>query len=388
MNAALEKRVLVVAPLGADAKNTVQVLKTAGFEAEAFPTVANAVEAAREGCGVLLLTEESLISEHRAVLATLLANQPAWSNLPLVLIVSGGTQPERRSVRRGFDAKVPVTLLERPLRAATLTAAVEAALGSRQQQYEIRDLLQEREKILSSLEERVEERTARLQTMVQEMEAFSYSVSHDLRSPLRVLSGYAEVVQEDYADKLPPEGHRLLGKISKAAKRMDQLTQDLLAYTRIANGEIVLERIDLDGVIDEVIETYPVLQEAKNHIKVTRPLGNCLGHGPSLQQCFSNLLENAVKFTRPGEAPRIEVFSKQRGDRVRVSVQDHGIGIHPKDSERIFGLFERNGSAVTGTGIGLAIVKKGAERMQGEVGVTSVPGTRTEFWIELNLPKP
>jgi signal transduction histidine kinase len=168
---------------------------------------------------------------------------------------------------------------------------------------------------------------------------------------------------------------------------MDRMTQELLAYTRMASGDINLEEVDLDVVIDGVIESYPSVQEARDHITIRKPLGKCLGHGPSLEQCFSNLLENAVKFAKPGESPRIDIFSSIRGDRRRISVQDHGVGIDTRDAERIFGLFERGGTHAPGTGIGLAIVKKGVERMKGEVGLVSVRGQKTEFWIELNLSR-
>ncbi len=374
---------MIVTPTGADAKNTLQILGQAGFQAEAFETIAAAADEAENGCGVLILAEEALRSAHRFVLQTVLANQPKWSNLPIVLITSGGAARAGHNARGGFDAKTHLTLLERPLRTATLLATVEAALSSRQQQYEIRDLLEERGKLLDSLEARVTERTAKLQAMVAEMEAFSYSVSHDLRAPLRVLAGFAQAVTDDYADQLPPEGHRLLRKISDAAQRMDRLTQDLLAYTRIANGEITLEAVDLDEVIDSTIESYPTLLEAGKHITVRRPLGRCLGHVPSLAQCFSNLLENAVKFARPGSPPEIEVFSEDRGSRIRVFVADRGIGVDPRHRERIFGLFERATSNAQGTGIGLAIVKRAAERMKGTAGLLPARDNRTQFWIEL-----
>jgi signal transduction histidine kinase len=381
----IDRRILIVAPTGGDAKNVAFILDKAGFLVETFGTVASAVDSAHEGCGALLLAEESLTTAHHNILTAMLSTQPKWSNLPLILLTSGGMTRDSRNIRKSFDPHVSTTLLERPLRTATLIAAIETALGSRDQQYEIRDLLHEREKLLNSLEERVRERTAKLQAMVQEMEAFSYSVSHDLRAPLRVLAGYAEAVREDYAASLPAEGHRLLERISTAAKRMDRLTQDLLAYTRISSGELVLERIDLDNVIDEVMESYPSLQEAGQHIQVEKPLGICLGHAPSLAQCFSNLLENAVKFAKPGRPPEIEVRSKVHDDKLRVSVIDHGIGIAPGEGDRIFGLFERGGTNAPGTGIGLAIVKKGAERMKGQAGLISIRGQKTEFWIELHL---
>ena len=380
----IDRRVLVVAPSGADARNTIMVLEQAGLQAEAFDNVATAAEESERGCGLFLLAEEALRTTHRHVLGATLAKQPKWSNLPVVLITSGGGKSSGRNVREDLAPHTHVTLLERPLRAATLLAAVQAALSSRDQQYEIRDLLEEREKWLSSLEARVNERTAKLQSMVEEMEAFSYSVSHDLRAPLRVLAGYAQAVREDFAGNLPPQGHRLLEKISNAAERMDRLTQDLLAYTRVANGELATEPVDLDEVVDSVIDSYPTLLEAKKCITVRRPLGRCQGHAPSLAQIFSNLLENAVKFARPGTPPEIEVFSEPHGNRIRVTVADRGIGIEPHYHERIFGLFERATGKTPGTGIGLAIVKKAAERMNGTVGLKTSNTPRTEFWFELD----
>jgi len=110
-----------------------------------------------------------------------------------------------------------------------------------------------------------------------------------------------------------------------------------------------------------------------------------LGHGPSLIQCFSNLLENALKFVRKGEEPRVEIYAQPRGNRIRVTVADHGMGIDPTQQQRIFGMFERAAAHkhLAGTGIGLAIVKKAAERMGGSVGVESEAGNGARFWVEL-----
>ncbi|HSI82588.1 MAG: ATP-binding protein [Candidatus Methylacidiphilales bacterium] len=386
----IDLRILLVAPTGADSRNVVNILERSGFAAEAFRDITRLVAAFADGCGVVLITEEALTIDQRTVLAHMLNSQPKWSNVPIVLITSGGAEQANGDKRRGFANRVPVTILERPLRSSTLISAIEAALGSREQQYEIRDLLKEREAILNSLEERVTERTAKLTAMVHEMESFSYSVSHDLRAPLRVISGYADAVKEDFAAKLPEEGLRLLEKISNAARRMDRLTQDLLAYTRVANGEITLEPINVDEIVEHVLDGYPSIQEARHHIRVRKPLGICVGHAPSLEQILSNLLENALKFARPGSDPEISISSARIGDHLRLSITDKGIGIEPKDAQRIFGMFERIGKGTPGTGIGLAIVRKCVQRMHGRVGLTPRTGDRqesTEFWVELELAK-
>ncbi len=384
-------RVLIMAPLGADATNIQNVLTGAGLASKIGRTEADfRADILGGNCGALLVTEEALSPALIRALGEVCEAQPPWSDLPVVLISSLDlAQAGSKGVTLLRGPRRIVTLLERPLRSVTLLATLHAVLAARHRQYEIRDLLEERDALLSSLETRVAQRTAELQRMVQEMEAFSYSVSHDLRSPLRSLAGYAEVLLEDFAAELPPEARTYLDKIARAAKRMDNLTQDVLAYTRATRCEMETTTVDLDSLFAEMIEQYPALGASAECFRVQRPLGRVRGHVPSLVQCFSNLLGNAVKFVPPGRAPRIEVCAEQNGPWRRVSVKDNGIGIEPGQQERIFGMFERvAGREIPGTGIGLAIVKKAVERMGGKVGVTSAPGAGAEFWVELLSEEP
>jgi signal transduction histidine kinase len=384
------QRVLVLAPLGADAANMDQVLRSAGIGSEVCLDLVDLAARLATGCGALVLTEEAMASPDHVLLAAELGRQPPWSDVPIILITTGG----HLAVRSGqavalFGERANLTLIERPLRALTLVAAVHAALRARGRQYQVRELLDDRERLLASLEERVAERTASLRQMVEELEAFSYSVSHDLRSPLRVLEGYARVLLEDYASALPPPAQDMLDRIARASRRMDRLTQEVLAYTRVSRAEITLESLDLDLVLRAVIEQYPAILASRHLIRLRTPLGRVQGHLPSLIQCFSNLLENALKFVREGEPADIEVFSEANGNRVRISVRDRGVGIEPAQQKRIFGIFERAAHPhVPGTGIGLAIVKKAAERMGGTVGVESVAGQGARFWLEFVGEKP
>ncbi|MES2696047.1 MAG: HAMP domain-containing sensor histidine kinase [Verrucomicrobiota bacterium] len=383
-------RVLILAPLGADAANIHGFLQRAGHTPSICRTLTDVEQGMQGECGAILLTEEALTHELRALLEKVFQEQPAWSDIPLMLIASAGSTnmgPAVAAVLRG--PRRTVTLLERPLRSVTLLATLDTLLAARHRQYEIRDLLDERDALLSSLETRVAERTEALQRMVEEMESFSYSVSHDLRSPLRSLAGYAEALQEDYAKELPPGARSYCEKIIRAARRMDNLTQDVLAYTRVTRCDMEIASVDLDLLIAEVIEQYPALGASAGYIRIQSPLGCVKGHVPSLIQCFSNLLGNAVKFVPEGIKPCVQVRAVVRGTRRRVLMKDNGPGIDPADHARIFRMFERAaGKTVPGTGIGLAIVKKAVERMGGSVGVNSELGKGAEFWIELETATP
>jgi signal transduction histidine kinase len=378
-------KVLIVAPIGADAPNLRGVLLSAGLQPEICSTAADLRASLAGDCGALVLTEEALTIELCDMLGAVFEIQPPWSDVPVVLLATVGVSNSGALAAAKLRGRGrTITLLERPIRSVTLLATLETLLAARERQYEIRDLLHERDALLASLESRVAERTAELQRMVEEMEAFSYSVSHDLRSPLRSLDGYAGALQEDYGAVLPPGARIYLEKIARAARRMDSLTQDVLAYTRVTRCEMEIAPVDLDALVDDVIEQYPALGAAAECIVVARPLGSVLGHVPSLVQCFSNLLGNAFKFVPAGCTPRIEVRSRLVAGRLRVSVADNGIGIAAADHARIFRMFERAaGKDVPGTGIGLAIVKKAVERMGGSIGVVSDVGRGAEFWLEL-----
>lgn len=377
--------VVVVAPTGADARNIQAVLRQAGLPSRIVGSTAEAAKWVDAGAGALLVTEEAISPRENRALAESFARQPAWSDIPLVIVTSAVSIHRWASLSEAvLGSRSNVTLVARPLRSSTLVAAAKNVLRARRRQYEVRDLLQERESLLASLDRRVQERTAKLQELVAELESFSYSVSHDLRAPLRIMAGYARLVLEDFGETLAPEVRCYVERIARSAERMDLLTQDVLAYTRLARGEVVLGPVDLARVVEETIEQYPELAAARAAIVVRRPLAPVIAHGPSLIQALSNLLGNALKFGRSGVRPRVEVATKVRAGRVRLVIKDNGVGIASAHHGKIFRIFERvAGQDVPGTGIGLAIVKKAAERMGGTVGLKSTPGRGSTFWLEL-----
>lgn len=382
----MRKRVLVLALIGADAKNIHSVLAEAGIESEIARSTEHLFEAVEKGYGALLLTEESITASLLPALPRALENQPPWSHIPVLLVTTGGNMTHSsQQAEEVLGSRAAVTLIERPLRKSTLISTVRAALQNRHRQFQIRDLLNERESLLSSLEQRVVERTVRLQQVIEELESFSYSVSHDLRAPLRALTGYSEALLLDCRESLNPTAIHYAERISKAANSLDRLTCDLLIYTRVARQGITLERVDLDSSLQEVLSHYPTVSEWQHCIQIDSPLGAVVAHSPSIVQCFSNLLENGIKFTKPGESPKISVYSKADGARRRIFFQDAGIGIAPENQEKMFGMFERLGRGETsGTGIGLAIVKKAVERMGAVMGLTSQVNEGCCFWIEFD----
>jgi signal transduction histidine kinase len=343
----------------------------------------------RAGAGAALITEEVLLRDTDRCLAEALRDEPSWSNFPVIVL----TQPSNRMKTWSHLDRINMTLVERPLRFETLRSVVQSALRHRHHQYEVRDVLQELRRAQEELkrangelENRVLERTQKLQETISELEAFSYSVSHDLRTPLRSIHGYADALLEDHAGSLNEEARLFLSKISAGATRLDVMVQDVLAYSRIAKGEIELQDVNIAEVIRDVLESYPHLRTA-GVITVEEPLPRVRAHPGYLTQCVSNLLGNAIKFVPEERNAKIRIWAEPEpdGEHVRLWFEDNGIGIAPQHFGRIFEIFGRinPAKAYEGTGIGLAIVRKAAERMGGSVGVASEPGQGSQFWLSL-----
>ena len=233
------------------------------------------------------------------------------------------------------------------------------------------------------LEHKVFERTVALQRTVNDLEAFSYSISHDLRSPLRAMLGYSQALLEDFPN-LPALATDYLQKIARSAERLDHLVQDLLEFSRISHDEESIAPVDLDRLLRDIVQQYPNFQGDLD-ILIDGKLPVVLGHETALTQVVSNLLANAVKFVPSDRRPEIQVKAEVGEHVVRVEFIDNGIGIAPENQERIFRMFEQINPAgrYGGTGIGLAVVKKAVEKMQGSLGVESTEGQGSKFWIEL-----
>jgi signal transduction histidine kinase/CHASE3 domain sensor protein len=226
------------------------------------------------------------------------------------------------------------------------------------------------------LERRVHERTEALADVNVELRAFAHTVAHDLRAPLRNVLGYANVLREDEAPGLSEQGRQFVDRIGVVAQRMDQLVTDLLQYSQLSRAEIRLGTVDLDRVIRLALDNLEAQVGASGaQVSVAGPLPPVHGNEAILVQVFDNLLSNAIKFVATGVTPQVRVAAETAGGAVRVRVSDNGIGIPAAKQETVFGAFERlhGEERYPGSGIGLAIVRKGLERIGGQVAVESSP---------------
>jgi PAS domain S-box-containing protein len=273
----------------------------------------------------------------------------------------------------------------KPLRVVGVVVDVTALKQSEQALAAARNQLAEH---AANLERAVAERTAELTETIQELEAFSYSLSHDMRAPLRAMKGFSEIIEAEYGSQLGPEALSYLSRIGAAASRLDQLIRDVLSYSRLVREEIHLQPIDVENLARQLINENPNLQPPRAEIEFASPLHVVLGHEAYLMQVLSNLVDNAVKFIAPDQQPRVRIWTQSADTTVLLLVRDNGIGIPKEAQKRMFGMFQRMHSdqEYEGTGIGLAIVRKAVERMGGRVGLESEPGKGSTFWVELHKP--
>jgi signal transduction histidine kinase len=219
----------------------------------------------------------------------------------------------------------------------------------------------------------------------RELEAFSYSVSHDLRSPLRAIDGYARMLEEDYAGKIDAEGERLLGVVREEALRMGRLIDGLLNYSRLGRQAITAGTVDSDRMVDEIFATLSHEYDISRVAFVHKPLARASGDSVLLRQVWANLLGNALKYSSKREAPAIEVGSYTEGSNNVFYVKDNGAGFDMKYSSKLFGVFQRmhEEEEFTGAGVGLAIVHKVVTRHGGTVWAEAAVDAGATFYFSL-----
>jgi signal transduction histidine kinase len=374
-----DQRLLIMGPANRDSAITREILANAGIESETFADPHKLIAALRDGAAAILVAEEHLIGPSRAALSEYLSKQPAWSDLPILILTRpGADSPE---LTEAWKTLGNVTLLERPTRVTTLLSAAQTALRARARQYQIRGHLEERlknEQALRNADRRKDE--------------FLATLGHELRNPLAPISNSLEILKLSGAF----EDSRTLqacAVMERQVHHLNRLVDDLLEVSRITRGiiEVKKEPLDLTAIVKAAIETSrPVLDNLRHELVTEFPDESiCVGGDPlRLTQVFSNLLNNAAKYTNHGG--RITVRTTLDNGEAVVSVKDNGIGIAASALPQVFDMFMQVDRSTRrsqgGLGIGLTLVRSLVMMHGGTVEARSDgPGLGSEFIVRLPL---
>ncbi len=354
-----------------------QFLGQAGISAGICQTVEDVCAQLQEDTGAVLISDEPLNPANISALAAVLSAQPPWSDLPVIVTTSGGEATV--DSRRRLNILGPLgnfSLLERPLRTVTLVSAVQAALRARRRQYQLREHVAERERLVQELKRSNEELTQ-----------FAHVVSHDLQAPVRMVMSFSELLAQRYRGQLDKTADEFIGTIQDGASSMETLIRTLLAYATAGQAPLTRKRVDLGSVVDAVVTTLqPTIEELQAEISYGE-LPIVHGDQVLLQQLLQNLIGNALKYA--GElAPRVNISAHHARREWVVSVNDNGPGIAPEYHDKIFLPLKRlHGDEISGTAMGLAVCRKIAERHGGRIWVESRPGMGCTFHFTLPIPE-
>jgi signal transduction histidine kinase/CheY-like chemotaxis protein len=372
-----EYRVLILAPTGKDAALARAVVNDAKIQASVCGDMRCVINELDGGAGAVLLAEEALGDEPMARLREALGRQPAWSDLPLLVLTRPGA--DSPAVAAALDTLGNVTLLERPVRIASLVSALRAALRGRHRQYEMRSQLRDRERVAERLEQ-----------ADRRKDEFLATLAHELRNPLAPIRSSLHIVRQ--AGLMHPPTAHVCEIMERQVNHMVRLVDDLLELSRITRGQIELRRqpVELASVIHAAVETSEPLIRAGHHtLEIDLPASPLwLDADPvRLSQVFSNLLNNAAKYMDDGG--HIQLQARCDEDNVQVSVRDHGVGIEAEMLSNVFDMFTRGQPprrTLDGLGIGLTLVRSLVGMHGGRVEARSEGrGRGSEFVVSLPL---
>lgn len=225
----------------------------------------------------------------------------------------------------------------------------------------------------------------RLKAVNEQLESFSYSISHDLRAPLRAIGGYAQMLEEDHSDALDDEARRYLQVIRSNVRKMGQLISDLLLFSRVSRQEIARIPLDVGKLAEEVFQSVSLEIAHDQKLVIDAGIPQSCADSALLRQVLENLLSNAIKYSEPKPGGTIRLSAETEDTRNRYIVTDQGVGFDPRYQDKLFGVFQRlhHSDEFEGTGVGLSIVRRIVERHGGEVGAESEPGKGSRFWFTL-----
>ena len=379
--------VAVHAPTGRDGPLAVEILERWGLTTRLCDDIETLCAAISQDIGVLLVAEEALSRATRERLLGALAHQPSWSDIPLIVLTGEGELS--RSITEGIGAVMTrgnTVLLERPVRIATLVTAVRSALRARVRQFEIRDYVVERERLLES------ERNARAEAEEanRAKSRFLAVMSHELRTPLNAIGGYAELIELEIHGAITEAQREALQRIQRSERHLLGLIESVLSFARVEAGTV---RFDIQRVStsDLVKATEALIEPQLRARGLIVELVDCdeprwIAADPEkARQILLNLLSNALKFTPKGG--RLIIACAARENVVEISVADSGVGIPADKLESIFEPFVQVDTRLTrpheGVGLGLAISRDLARKMGGDLVVTSTEGDGACFTLRL-----
>jgi signal transduction histidine kinase/ActR/RegA family two-component response regulator len=366
----LQHGVLILAPAGRDGTLAGRVLAESGVRSKVMSSLDELCVGIREGPGAVLLTEEVLRPESIEKLAAVLASQPPWSDLAVLVFSSLGNVPETEAIwRRQLRTLANVIFLDRPTRRVALVSAVLAALGARRRQYEVRDLLSE------------------LERAVRGRDQFLAMLGHELRNPLGAIVASVQLMERKHPGVAVAERR----VIHRQADLLSRLVDDLLDVSRVTSGKIALERrtVDLGDLLARCVSSHAAAAKEVNvALALSAEAAVCVKGDPvRLEQVVHNLLTNAVKYTPSGG--RVDVGLARRGDEAELSVADTGVGMGAEILPRVFDLFtqadETLDRAHGGLGIGLTLVRSLVDLHGGSVRAESAGRGRGSTFV-VRLP--
>ena len=356
----MERRILVYGPSGRDAELVEKVFRSASLEVSHCDTPAKLAQQLRLGTGTLMLGEETLSAATMAALSEYLQQQPAWSDLPILLLAKHGA--DSLEAQRATEKLGNVTLLERPVRTMALISAARSALRARERQYEMRALSQRKDEFLAAL-------------------------AHELRNPLAPINNAMAILQRQHPS---PQTERLTGIVERQVSHLKRLVDDLLDIARITNGKLELQRsvTSVDKVVQHAVEIAQEGITAKAHrLAVHAPPApvDLYADHVRLVQCVANLLVNAAKFTPP--SGDISLSVNVAAPVVEFVVRDNGKGLEKEFLGRIFSMFSQSrtvGEPTTGLGLGLHLTRAFAQLHGGTITARSDgPGRGSEFVLSV-----
>jgi light-regulated signal transduction histidine kinase (bacteriophytochrome) len=337
--------------------------------------VSHRVYGINEGGGTAIIAEEALSLLNIEQLTQTVQHQPEWSDFPIVIMARAGSDPDRAwTFMTGSDQLLNASVLVRPVLARTLLAAVRASLRSRDTQFRVEQELRRRAEVEVSLS-----------TANEELQAFSYSISHDLRTPLSIMKGFASFLLEDYKNILDETGLDYLTRIIQSADKMSRLIDDMLSLSKISRKDMIMQNTDLSALSMAIVDE---LKKSQPHRQVEISIqSNLLARGDEslLKIALTNLLSNAWKYTSKSLRPRIELGQYVKNNETVFFIRDNGAGFPVEHISKLFKPFQRLHAEqeFTGTGIGLAIVQRVITRHGGRIWAEGEVGKGATFFFTL-----